>query len=209
MRSPQQLTHPKCRAPVPPSSARPYMASLTDDRHPRSNQRAVAVIQSPLQPGLMTLISPNLVWCVFPQRTPSLLVRTPVSLRLTQPLSRLRSSSIDHPKSHVSSRITHHIPCDCLANTEENIEKKTRIMSCYPCHICYVHHTQKTPKKFQLFLLYGTSESMFHHKNRWLESLVRIQLPLNKMKMLETQAAEFKIGGIFHRDIINIISSIY
>src|SRR6266436_2426537 len=100
MRSPQQLTHPKCRAPVPPSSARLYMALLTDDRHPRSNQRAVAVIQSPLQPGLMRLISRNLVWCVFPQRTPSLLVRTPVSLRLTQPLSRLRSSSIDHPKHH-------------------------------------------------------------------------------------------------------------
>ncbi len=88
----------KCRAPVPPSSARLYMALLTDDRHPRSNQRTVAVIQSPLQPGLMRLISRNLVWCVFPQRTPSLLVRTPVSLRLTQPLSRLRSSSIDHPK---------------------------------------------------------------------------------------------------------------
>src|SRR6266478_4748444 len=94
----------KCRAPVPPSSARLYMALLTDDRHPRSNQRTVAVIQSPLQPGLMRLISRNLVWCVFPQRTPSLLVRTPVSLRLTQPLSRLRSSSIDHP------RATLHLP---------------------------------------------------------------------------------------------------
>ena len=84
---------------MPPSSARLYMALLTDNQHPRSNQSTVAVIQSPLQPGLMTLISPNLVWCVFPQRTPSLLVRTPVSLRLTQPLPRLYSSSIDHPKS--------------------------------------------------------------------------------------------------------------
>ena len=66
---------------MPPSSARLYMALLTDNQHPRSNQSTVAVIQSPLQPGLMTLISPNLVWCVFPQRTPSLLVRTP---RLSQ-----------------------------------------------------------------------------------------------------------------------------
>src|SRR6266404_5866836 len=99
MCSPQQLTHPKCPAPVPPSSARLYMALLTDNRHPHSNQRTVPVIQSPLQPGLMTLIRPNLGWCVFPQRTPSLLVRTPVSLRLTQPLPQLRSSSINHPKA--------------------------------------------------------------------------------------------------------------
>ena len=55
----------------------------------------------------------------------------------------------------------------------------------------------------------GASESAFQHEDGWTESSVRIRLPLDKKKMLEADAAEFDIGGVFHRDIMNVISSVY
>ena len=57
--------------------------------------------------------------------------------------------------------------------------------------------------------LSSTPDSRFQHEDGWIESSVRIRLPLDKKKMPETDAAEFEIGGVFHRDIINIISSVY
>lgn len=55
---------------------------------------------------------------------------------------------------------------------------------------------------------YITSAS-FQDEDGWQESLVRIRLPLDKKKMLESEAPEFEIGGVFHRDIIDVISSVY
>ena len=46
-------------------------------------------------------------------------------------------------QSHVSSRIAHRVPCDCLANTEENIEKKHVL--CHATPVTYV--TSITPRK--------------------------------------------------------------
>jgi len=63
-------------------------------------------------------------------------------------------------------------------------------------------------KKLDAFLA-TASEDAFHHENGWIESSVRIRLPLDKKKMLETEATEFEVGGVFHRDIINVISLIY
>jgi hypothetical protein len=57
--------------------------------------------------------------------------------------------------------------------------------------------------------LTSASESAFQSEDGWLESSVKIRLPLDKKKMLETEAAEFEIGGVFHRDIIDVISSVY
>jgi hypothetical protein len=57
--------------------------------------------------------------------------------------------------------------------------------------------------------LASSAESTFHHEDGWLESSVRIRLPLDKRKMPESQAVEFEIGGIFHRDIVDVISSVY
>ena len=55
----------------------------------------------------------------------------------------------------------------------------------------------------------SASESVFHREDGWLESSVRIRLPLDKKKMLESEAAEFEVGGVFHRDIIDVISTVY
>lgn len=57
--------------------------------------------------------------------------------------------------------------------------------------------------------LTSASESSFQHEDGWLESSVRIRLPLDKKKIPESDAAEFEIGGVFHRDIIDVISSVY
>jgi hypothetical protein len=34
-------------------------------------------------------------------------------------------------------------------------------------------------------------------------------MPLDKTKMPESDAAELEVGGVFHRDIIDVISSVY
>ena len=52
-------------------------------------------------------------------------------------------------------------------------------------------------------------ENIFQCKDSWHKSSVWIWLPLDKKKMLESKAAEFKIGGVFHHDIINMISTVY
>jgi hypothetical protein len=57
--------------------------------------------------------------------------------------------------------------------------------------------------------LNSISESMFHREDGWLESSVRIRLPLDKTKMPETEAAEFEVKEVFHRDIIDVVSSVY
>jgi hypothetical protein len=49
----------------------------------------------------------------------------------------------------------------------------------------------------------------FCREDGWLDSSVRIRLPLDKKKMPESSAAEFEVGGVFHRDIIDVISSVY
>jgi hypothetical protein len=63
-------------------------------------------------------------------------------------------------------------------------------------------------KKLDTYLA-NAPGSVFHHEDGWLESLVRIRLPLDKMKMPESNAAELEVGGVFHRDIIEVISSVY
>jgi hypothetical protein len=57
--------------------------------------------------------------------------------------------------------------------------------------------------------LASMSDSMFHREDGWLESSVRIRLPLDKTKMSESDAAELKVEGLFHRDIIDVISLVY
>jgi hypothetical protein len=52
-------------------------------------------------------------------------------------------------------------------------------------------------------------ENIFQREDGWQESSVRIRLPLDKTKMLETEAAEFEVKEIFHRDIIDVVSSVY
>jgi hypothetical protein len=57
--------------------------------------------------------------------------------------------------------------------------------------------------------LAGEPESPFHREDGWLESSVRIRLPLDKTKMPESNALELEVGGVFHRDIVDVISSVY
>jgi Plavaka transposase len=57
--------------------------------------------------------------------------------------------------------------------------------------------------------LTSTPENVFQREDGWLESSVQIRLPLDKGKMLESKAAVFDVGGVFHRDIIDVISSVY
>jgi hypothetical protein len=57
--------------------------------------------------------------------------------------------------------------------------------------------------------LASASESVFHREDGWLESTVQIRLPLDQTKMPESSAVEFRVGGVFHRDIIDVISSVY
>lgn len=52
-------------------------------------------------------------------------------------------------------------------------------------------------------------ENAFHREDGWLESSVRIRLPLDKTKIPESNAAELEVGGVFHRDIVDMISSVY
>jgi hypothetical protein len=63
-------------------------------------------------------------------------------------------------------------------------------------------------KKLDAYLA-SAPEGVFHHEDGWLESSVRIRLPLDKTKMPESSAAELEVGGLFHRDIIDVISSVY
>lgn len=57
--------------------------------------------------------------------------------------------------------------------------------------------------------LASVSEGTFHREDEWIESSVKIRLPLDKKKMRETDAVLFEIGGVLHRDIVDVISSVY
>ena len=57
--------------------------------------------------------------------------------------------------------------------------------------------------------LASTPGDTFTREDGWSESSVRIRLPLDKKKMLESEAAEFEVPGVFHRDILDVISSVY
>lgn len=57
--------------------------------------------------------------------------------------------------------------------------------------------------------LASVPETTFQREDGWLESSVKIRLPLDKTKMLESHAAEFEVGGVYHRDIIDVITSVY
>jgi hypothetical protein len=63
-------------------------------------------------------------------------------------------------------------------------------------------------KKLDTYLT-SASDGVLQREDGWIASSVRIRLPLDKKKMLETEAAQFEVGGIYHRDIIDIISSVY
>ncbi len=76
-----------------------------------------------------------------------------------------------------------------------------------PVDLCNFDATLEN-RKLNTYLA-GALDSTFPHKDGWLESSVRIRLPLDKEKMLETDAAEFEVGGILHRNIIDIISLVY
>jgi hypothetical protein len=58
-------------------------------------------------------------------------------------------------------------------------------------------------------VLASEAQNTFHLGDGWAESSVRIRLPLDKLKMQESDVVEFEIGGVFHRDIIDIITSVY
>jgi hypothetical protein len=55
----------------------------------------------------------------------------------------------------------------------------------------------------------ANQNSTFNREDGWLESSVRIRLPLDKTKMPESSAAELEVGGIYHRDIFEVISLVY
>ncbi len=76
-----------------------------------------------------------------------------------------------------------------------------------PSDLCNFNITREN-KRLDSYLT-SASETAFQSEDGWLESSVKIRLPLDKKKMLETEAAEFEIGGVFHRDIIDVISSVY
>jgi len=57
--------------------------------------------------------------------------------------------------------------------------------------------------------LASESDSTFCHEDGWLKSSVHIRLPLDKTKMAESNTAEFEVGGVFHCDILDVISSVY
>lgn len=57
--------------------------------------------------------------------------------------------------------------------------------------------------------LTNASDNVFHREDGWHESSVQIRLPLDKKKMLESEAAEFEVAGVFHRDLIDVISSVF
>jgi hypothetical protein len=63
-------------------------------------------------------------------------------------------------------------------------------------------------KKMDTYLA-SASESTNPREDGWHSSSVRIRLPLDKKKMPEEDAVEFKIDGVIHRDIIDVISSVY
>ena len=63
-------------------------------------------------------------------------------------------------------------------------------------------------KRLDVYLA-NRHEGEFHREDGWLESSVRIRLPLDQTKMPESSAAEFEVGGLFHRDIIDVISSVF
>jgi hypothetical protein len=64
-------------------------------------------------------------------------------------------------------------------------------------------------KKLDKYLVSLSEATAFHREDGWRDSSVRIRLPLDKKKMPESEAAEFEISGVFHRDIIDVISSVY
>ena len=59
----------------------------------------------------------------------------------------------------------------------------------------------------------STSDNIFQREDGWQESTVQIRLPfdtrVDKLKVPETKAAEFNVPGLYHRDIIDVISSVY
>jgi Plavaka transposase len=63
-------------------------------------------------------------------------------------------------------------------------------------------------KKLDAYLA-GTSESTFRREDGWVESSVRIRMPLDKTKMAESDAAELEVAGVFHRDLVDVITSVY
>lgn len=52
-------------------------------------------------------------------------------------------------------------------------------------------------------------KNVFQCEDGWQESSVQIQLPLDKMKMQENNATEFEVRGVFHCNIIDVITSVY
>jgi hypothetical protein len=76
-----------------------------------------------------------------------------------------------------------------------------------PSDLCNFDIARET-KRLDSYLA-SASETAFHREYGWIQSSVRIRLPLDKTKMPESSAAELEIGDVFHRDIIDVISSVY
>ena len=51
--------------------------------------------------------------------------------------------------------------------------------------------------------------SPFNEGEGWHQSLVKIRLPANKVKTPEDQAPEFEVKGVWHRNIVDIIKTVY
>lgn len=76
-----------------------------------------------------------------------------------------------------------------------------------PLDLCNFNATLEN-KKLDSYLT-SASGTAFNHEDGWKESSVRFRLPLDKKKMPEADAAEFEVGGVHHRDLVDTIISVY
>lgn len=53
------------------------------------------------------------------------------------------------------------------------------------------------------------SSSPFNEGEGWHQSSVKIRLPADKVKTPEDQAPEFEVRGVWHRNIVDIIKTVY
>jgi hypothetical protein len=112
--------------------------------------------------------------------------------------------------SAAAMMVTHH-----LGTSVQSVEKTTQIASILgslgsdldPLDLLNFSATVENRKLDDH--LANAAESTFHREDGWLNTSVRIRLPLDKTKMLESEAAELEVKGLFYRDIVDVISSVY
>jgi Plavaka transposase len=118
-----------------------------------------------------------------------------------------------HPFSNLSAAammVAHHLgtPLQSLQQTTQNARILGSLGSDLNPLDLINFDAARENKKLDAYLA-STSESTFRREDGWVESSVRIRMPLDKTKMAESDAAEHEVAGVFHRDLVDVITSVY